>query len=43
MDVRVKQKILAPRVKDGEEANARAKMFGIGGDCLQSGRAGLKQ
>ena len=34
MDVRVKQKILAPRVKDGEEANARAEMFGIGGDCL---------
>ena len=43
MDMRVQQQILSPGMEDGEEANLCAKMFGILGDGLQRGSAGIEQ
>ena len=43
MQVWMVQQGLAPSVKDGEEAELGAKMFGISGDCAQGFGSGVEQ
>jgi hypothetical protein len=37
------QQVLAPGMEDGEEADLRSEVFGIGGDGGERPRAGFKQ
>ena len=39
----MKSEVLSPGVENGEESDVCAEMYGVGGDGLQSGGAGLKQ
>ena len=43
MDVRMKQEVLTPRMQNTEEADLRAKVFGIRGDLDESLRHDTKQ
>src|SRR5215831_11697133 len=43
MQVRVKEQVLSPTVKDGEKTDFRAEVFGISGDGAQGLGRGTKE